>query len=293
MIASRLQTSDFRRRIVFFVAFSLWSFVFCLWSCEASGLLYSRLTNGFWQIWKENENGESVQLTFSPDDKRYPSLTRKGELIYHTNNNHCFRVIEGKEEELLKDLWPIRDLVSSPKGDLFAFSRFRTDLVDQSNLWLFDTATGKRTMLTREEGIQYQPAWSPDGSKIVYSGGPGPHGKEIFVIKVDDSEKKQLTKNQSNEFTPSWSPDGTEIAFSSNQTGDFEIWVMSADGVDPKQLTDSPGLDTRPVFSPDGQKIAFASNRSGRLEIWVMDSDGTNLYQWKGQEAPTCDPFWF
>ena len=199
----------------------------------------------------------------------------------------------GKEEELLKDLRPVRDLAPSPKGDLFVLSRCRTDAVDQCNLWLFDPITQKRTILTHDEGVQYQPAWSPDGSKIAYSGGSGPHSKEIFVIDTDGSGKKQLTQNQSNEFTPSWAPDGAHIAFSSNATGDYEIWVMNSDGREAKQLTDSPGLDTRPVFSPDGSRIAFTSNRSGRLEIWVMNADGSNPHEWRQEETPTCDPFWF
>jgi len=254
--------------------------------------LYSRLTDGFWQIWKDEE-GNSTQLTFSSYDKRYPCLSKNGEVVYQTHNNFCFRIKEGKEEKLLEDLWPVRDLVPSPKGDLFVFSRFRTDLVDQSNLWIFDPTVNTRTMLTQDPGIQFQPSWSSDGQKIAYVAGMGPHSKEIFVIHVDGSEKKQMTNDKSNDFTPVWSPNGSKIAFSSNRTGDFELWVMNADGSDPGQLTRSAGLDTRPVFSPDGQKIAFTSNRSGRLEIWMMNSDGSDPHRWKEQEAPTCDPFWF
>ncbi len=259
----------------------------------SGGLLYSQLTDGFWQIWKKSGE-EPVQLTFSPYDKRRPLLTAGGDILYHTNNDRCFRLTrDGKEEELLSDLWPVRDIVPSPTRNLYVFSRFRTDLVDQSNLWLFDPLTGDRKMLTRGEGIQYQPAWSPDGNRIVYSAGSGPRSKEIFVIGADGTGEKQLTQNNSNEFTPSWSPDGQQIVFSSNITGDFEVWSMNADGSEAKQLTHSPGLDTRPVFSSDGSRIAFTSNRSGDLEIWVMEADGSNQKKWENHEAPTCDPFWF
>lgn len=261
---------------------------------EAGELLYSRLTDGYWQIWKKDEGGQSAQLTTSLYDKRYPSVTKNGELVYQTNNNACFRITkEGKEEELLKDLWPIRDLVSSPSGSLFVFSRFRTDVVDQSNLWLFDPATNARTMLTRDPGVQYQPSWSWDGKRLAYTAGAGPHSKEIFVIEADGSAKRQLTDDQSNDLTPAWSPEGARIVFSSGRTGDYEIWIMNADGTDPKQLTDSPGLDTRPVFSPDGSQIAFTSNRSGQLEIWAMNADGSNPRPWLNEKAETCDPFWF
>lgn len=281
------------KKAAFCFAFSLWSLAFSFCPCFADALLYCRLTDGFWQIWKETEGGKPEQLTASPHDKRLPTRTSSGEILYHSNNDRCFLLTEeGKEKELLKELWPVRDLIASPKEELFVFSRFRTDLVDQSNLWLYDPKIEKKTMLTQEEGVQYQSSWSPDGTQIAYSGGSGPRSKEIFVIRKDGTEKKKLTQNQDNDFMPAWSPDATKIAYSSNVTGDFEIWLMNADGGEPRQLTDSPGLDTRPVFSPDGTQIAFTSNRSGGLEIWVMNADGSNPRKWLG-EAPACDPFWF
>ncbi|MBI2139068.1 hypothetical protein HYU13_05745, partial [Candidatus Woesearchaeota archaeon] len=109
------------------LVFGLLSLVHGQRFCEAGELLYSRLTDDYWQIWRQKEGEEAVQLTFSPYDKRYPSMTGRGELIYHTHNDRCYRMKGGKEEELLKELWPVRDLVPSPEGNLFVFSRFRTD----------------------------------------------------------------------------------------------------------------------------------------------------------------------
>ena len=262
-------------------------------AAESSELLYSRLTDGYWQIWSQKEGEAPTQITFSSSDKRYSSVTKKREVVYHTSNETFFRMAGGKEEKLLTDLWPVRDLTPSPTQGLFVFTRCRTDLPDQCNLWLFDETAGKRTRLTQEEGIQYQPTWSPEGSTIAYSGGSGPGSYEIFVVPTDGSGKRQLTKNQANDFTPSWSPDGTRIVFSSSVSGDYEIWIMNFEGMDLKQLTHSPGLDTRPVFSPDGTHVAFTSNRSGHLEIWVINADGSDPHPWFNDKAETCDPFWF
>ncbi len=283
-------------KLLFLLALCLWFWVFSLESAQASTLLYSRLTDGFWQIWKKTEDNQNTQLTASLYDKRYPSATKNGEIIFHTNNNRCFLLTkDGKEVELLSDLWPVRDIVASPTEDVFIFSRFRTDIVDESNIWLYDRTNEKRVMLTREEGIQFQPAISKDGKKIVYSIGNGPRTYEIYSINIDGTEKKQLTENKSNDYTPSFSPDRAKIAFSSNMSGDYEIWTMNADGSEPKQLTDSPGLDTAPAWSSDGKQIAFTTNRSGHLSIWTMNADGSNplplLEDLQGNE--TCDPFWY
>ena len=298
-IDPRLKTQDLRQKptlfgkAIFCIVFSLWSLVFGLWSCEASTLLYSRLTDGFWQIWKHEDSREPAQLTFSSYDKRYPSITSKGEAIFHSNNDRCFLLTkDGKEEELLADLQPVRDIIASPREDIYVFTKFRHDVIDESHLWVLDTLNNKRQMITQDAGLQYQPAFSWDGTKIVYTAGQGPDSKDIFIINRDGTGKKQLTENKSNDLNPSFSPDGMNIVFSSAATGDNEIWIMGVDGTNAKPLTDAKGLDTRPVFSPDGKTIAFASNRSGKMEIWVMNSDGTNQQTWfTSNEAETCDPY--
>lgn len=257
-------------------------------------LLYSRLTNGTWQIWKTNlATRQQVQLTSSPGDKRYPAWTPKGQVTYHTSNHRCYWVETGKPDKpFLDDLWPIRDIAWSPDGAKIAFSRFRTDLVDSANLWIADAAGGKERMITHEAGIQYQPAWSPDGKWIAYIGGHGYGTYELYVVSEDGTERRQLTQNRTHEFLPAWSPDGAQIAFSSDTSGDYEIWVMQADGSNARQLTRSPGLDTRPTWSPDGTKIVFVTNRSGFLEIWAMNPDCTEQHLLEKAQGGVCDPVW-
>lgn len=258
----------------------------------AEELVYSRLTEGFWQIWRQSEGGEAKQLTVSPSDKRHPVMAQDGTLVYHTHNNRVVRWHAGTEEEVLPDLWPVRDFVPSATGERAAFSRCRTDVVDQCNLWLLHLATNTRALLTHDAGIQYQPAWSPDGATIAYAAGAGPNTYEIFTIKADGTGQTQLTKNQANDFTPAWSPDGAHIVWSANVTGDYDIWVMQADGSEAKPLTQSAGLDARPAWSPDGTQIAWCANRAGRLAVWVMASDGSNQRPGVAGDAPTCDPSW-
>ena len=79
---------------------------------------------------------------------------------------------------------------------------------------------------------EFQPAWSPDGTKIAYVS-TGRTGYEIFVMNADGSNPVQLTNNGDDE-QPAWSPDGTKIAFWSDRyVADFgqhdrEIYTMNA-----------------------------------------------------------------
>ena len=258
-------------------------------------LLYSRLTDGTWQIWETDlATSERLQVTFTAGDKHYPSWAPDGTVTYCTSNQACFRSQIGDQASdlLLKDLWPLRDVVWSPDKLHMAFSRFRTDLVDSANLWIADASGKERQMLTHDVGIQEHPAWSPDGKWIAYSGGHGYKTYEIYVVSADGTEQRQLTHNESHEFVPAWSPGGTRIAFSSDASGNYDIWVMNADGSNLRQLTDDPALDTRPAWSPDGSQIAFATNRSGTLELWVMQADGTGQQLLEQAEGGVCDPAW-
>jgi Tol biopolymer transport system component len=258
-------------------------------------LLYSRLTDGTWQVWQRDlSTNQRVQVTLTPGDKRYPAWVLDGGIAYCTSNQACFQVHSGDErnEPLLADLWPVRDVAGSPDGRSLAFSRFRTELVDSANLWIADSAGTQRRILTQDAGIQEDAAWSPDGEQLAFAAGQGPGTYEIYLVNADGTNRRQLTRNRANDFLPAWSPDGTQIAFSSDASGDYEIWIMRTDGSDLRQLTHSPGLDTRPAWSPDGGHLAFATNRTGTLAIWVMNTDGADQRSLEQAEGGSCDPAW-
>ena len=260
-------------------------------------LLYSRLTDGTWQIWvTKMQDRKQKQLTFSPGDKRTPSWGPDGRIAYTTSNQECYVIPMDQPKAaaipLFEDLWPMRDLCWSLNGSQVVFSKFQTDLADSANLWVSDNDGKNRHLLTKDIGIQYHPIWSPDGTRIAYSGGHGYHTYEIYVINADGTNKRQLTHTQAHTFLPAWSPDGKRIAYSSNVGGTYDLWVIDVDGGTPVQLTNSPALDTRPVWSPDGTQIAFVTNRSGLMEIWIMNADGTNQHLLEQAEGGVCDPAW-
>jgi dipeptidyl aminopeptidase/acylaminoacyl peptidase len=127
-----------------------------------------------------------------------------------------------------------------------------------------------QTRLTNNAASDFEPAWSPDGTKIAFN-----RGFDIFVMNADGSEPTRLTFAAAMNIAPSWSPDGTKIAFHSSRDGNFEIYVMNADGSNQTRLTSNAAGDFAPAWSPDGQRIVFRSNRDGNNEIYVMAKDGT------------------
>ncbi len=145
---------------------------------------------------------------------------------------------------------------------------------------------GSPTKLTNSAGFaELQPAWSPDGGRILYvrrarlSGRP-----DLFVMNANGRGRTRLTSTSVPERDPSWSPDGTRLVYAARTApGEpFRIFVAKADGSGREQLTtQTAGCRPAPVWSPDGTRIAFVSDRDGGFpELYLMNADGT------GVEAP-------
>jgi TolB protein len=118
------------------------------------------------------------------------------------------------------------------------------------------------------------PAWSPDGSRIVFYSERDGNG-EIYTMNADGSAVRRLTHHPADEGYPSWSPDGRTILFDSDRDGGFDIYAMDADGSNVRRLTTHPARDVAASWSPDGLEIAFMSDRDGGFDVYVMNADGS------------------
>lgn len=257
-------------------------------------IAFSRLTDGYWQLWGVWSDGTGLkQLTYTPSDKRYPVWADNGsKVLFRTNNNMVYSldINTGQETRMLKSMGLLGGVLPSPvANNQVAFVRYRTDIKDSSDLWTSSLNGENRRIVARSVGLQYDPAWSPDGQKIAYIAGHGYQTHELYVVNSDGTNKQRLTENKALELLPAFSPDGKILAYVSDITDNYEIWFMNHDGSNPRQVTHNPGLDTKPCWSSDGDKIVFVSNRSDQMQLWIMNSDGSELRQIT-TGAPSMDP---
>jgi Tol biopolymer transport system component len=153
------------------------------------------------------------------------------------------------------------------------------------------------------------PAWSADGTLIVFESTRDGPDADIFRMNTDGTELRQLSDNDAYDGTPVFTPDGQFIVYASEQDGNLEIYRMRADGSDRRNLTRHPGADGHPKLGGDGSRIYFNSNRAsdpesftrGNMdrdhnhEIYSMTLDGedvrriTELPDWDTYPAPSPD----
>jgi serine/threonine-protein kinase len=138
---------------------------------------------------------------------------------------------------------------------------------------------GRTVEVTRDPGLELDPALSPDGSLVAYAAGP-PTRMQIFVRQVGGGRTIALTSDSSQGYRwPRWSPDGSRIAYQS----DAGIAVVPALGGQPRtvvRLEAQAAESTTSAFtrlagfawSPDGRRIAYSTG-IGR-DVTVVPVEG-------------------
>ena len=135
-----------------------------------------------------------------------------------------------------------------------------------------------------EDGADFDPDVSPDGSKIVFASTQHKPTADIYVKDVDGVAVTQLTSGPAHEVMPKFSPDGTRVAFASNSAGSWDIYVISAEGGNAVQITTGSAHELHPTWSPDGRSLAFCrlGEVSGKWELWVTEAANTGVQHFIG-----------
>ncbi len=124
-----------------------------------------------------------------------------------------------------------------------------------------------------EEGADFDPCVSRDGTHVVFASTQHRTTSDIFIKRTDSRVVTQLTNDPGQDAMPAISPDGTKIAFASDRTGNWDIYVMPITGGKAVQITSEQSDEIHPSWSPDSKQIVFSrmGQSSGRWEMWITD----------------------
>jgi Dipeptidyl aminopeptidases/acylaminoacyl-peptidases len=106
---------------------------------------------------------------------------------------------------------------------------------------------------------------SPDGTKVLYgttfiSIEQNKGNRELFVVNLDGSDRKQITHTPQSEQNAVWVNGGKEIAFLSSESGSSQIWLMNPDGSNRRKVSNFDKSINGFVLSPDEKQVLFFSD---------------------------------
>jgi tricorn protease len=129
--------------------------------------------------------------------------------------------------------------------------------VHANDLWLVERGGGDAVRLTSSEGGETDPAFSPDGRWIAFTGEYG-GDTDVFVVAAAGGQPRRLTWHPGTDVAQGWSSEG-EVLFRSDREGQptrlWRFYAVPVSGGLPKPLAVPQAYQGE--MSADGQWLAY------------------------------------
>jgi len=161
---------------------------------------------------------------------------------------------------------------------------------EQFHLWLMAEDGSDPVQLTRGDGAELGPVWSPDGSRIAFVAATDMTDDfDLWMIDADGTELHQLTDTDNVwEGVPSWSPDGQHLVYSHSVGGVDEggdVRVLNVEDPDAQQTVVADRGDW-PSWSPDGNTILYSGYVDETSALFTVPAAGGQATELKTDGPP-------
>ncbi|MBN1571224.1 MAG: PD40 domain-containing protein [Acidobacteria bacterium] len=182
----------------------------------------------------------------------------------------------------------------APDNSKLAFVSFRTG---RPEINIYSYIDGSRLSFPMFNSLASTPSISPDGTHIAFDlRTTRPAGDtDIFISKLDGSDRRNITNNPALDTSPVWSPSGKQIAFSSSREGrGGQIFICDVDGSNVRRIVKEGGDAASPAWSPDGRWLAFQwkPHLSTNYDLFMADVAGGSIRQLTSGAGSNESPSW-
>lgn len=216
-------------------------------------------------------------------DSLWPILTNKPG-FFSTKIAFCVEKKKKRSGKIIKTIWIAdydgnnpQQLVSSPTVNIAP--RWNKDVANPLVFYSEYTDANVRMMVvdmkhrhrvaSNFEGINMLPAFSPDGTQLVYCAS---HGDGVcHLYHATHQGLKEIVRNEGNNISPTFAQDSKTIFFCSDfQGGRPHIYSYNLDSGQLTSITES-GYCTSPDYNAVRNQLVYTKMVNGNMQIFVYD----------------------
>lgn len=256
-------------------------------------------------------HGEAHQLSNELAFPVWSSTTSEIALLWTHENQHIW-VLDATgvhRRALFQSALPVSPPAWAPDGrslavSVWSRSHWGSGYEDFDRLYLLETTSANPRLVFQGTWGAMQPAWSPDGQRLVFMDHPVEVDREhnlvqplgqapgLYVLSRGETTPQRLADIQV-DGRYVWSPDSRKIAFMQNAPNeetsyDYALSVVDVENQQVHLLAKDINMGgvlhpDWPAWSPESQQVAYTSNAEGKDNLYTIAVDGTNRHCLTGE----------